>query len=1148
MTFYLQADGTFPVLANGEGGVRVVLVSSPTEQSVEGRAVLRLERGSFAGEGGGGSALDGVRITVESVPGSETVVYGVGHDGTRFQVPVDTPATFTYAEVGSSPNSPTLFLNFSLNADLLGLQATEELELIPTFAWTDPAVPVLTFVNGPYEGAGPVLIDLAVANQGTFLDVMMQSRVAPAGPWSAFFPVWTTSIPQFFVNQQVRVRQRQLDADGVTIQEVYSVESETIQTPPIQPPVALISADVVFADGLWVPEDTEPVFRPVLKIPGLVDEPYVAGVQWTNSPGDNVPDSQWEDLRLAAVEYGDSSPADWMDFDADTEFAPFHSNTPGSNTGIPPEQGGPDYSTYIETSARRNTFWLRWKKEPLQPWSPKSVIFPIPLPPDAPAPEVPPPDPTAFLWRQRPRRIESQTSATATFANPAPTANYPQHYPKGPYGGEGLQICSCSHLASDGTLWRGGDMHGLRFSLDDGRTWVYPDAIGCTAYIMHSITTDPGNPDVVLVAGMAGWDARGANTGGIFRSTNKGKTFTLVVAMNNALCGFPQEKCDSFAVQLGGGAASRRIRFWQWSDRLSFQSRFHSSNDSGMTWSSVALGLGTERCHRLEPHSTQGTFYAATTAGLRKTTNDGASWATVGGMSGNITDLWVLPTNRDVLFVARYSDGVWYSSNGGASFTRILAVSDVMNIAVGAVDGAGKRTLVAGRHIFTQRIVYHNDWTVGTTPNTGITGNAATGWATSAQNGPDPSDNSGHLATMNGGPIVHVEGHLTDPNIFTTDGFALPWISTNRARNFRAADGYCGSNPSCLAFIPGQAGQVVLGIADELIHWHFDYGRYGTRPAYGGSAALAAAIAANATQGNNFHGITVLPNGRIIAQLGGPNGEGCIVYKSAGAGDWVTFSGQNEAAGGLVRVSGSATGASYRRRGGYHQQNPNIVWLGPNRSTNGGLSWGSMGSLEYAAHSIQNSDIVFGISGNTIMRSANAGASWAAWYALSHNPRSTGGEPHIWPARHDSSLVLTTLPNYDIQLLKGTTSVTAAIDLNLVGSGNLIPDNPHILTRMATWCPLDPLRFYVGYHNPGGPVVIMGYFNAAYTACTWTDVTRNFPRTVMGVGVQCHPDTGELFGYSGCGVCVLAPPTGAPVGGHYAQAALPFFNGTVYVP
>lgn len=896
------------------------------------------------------------------------------------------------------------------------------------------------------------------------------------------------------------------------------------------PPAALGAEDVKILRSEWRPGGQGTHFAPVLSFPGLEGQ-TVQAIEWSTSieewfPGGVVPDNQFEVVLPHPSNAG--------------EYAPFMRDPAKRDPAATPKI---DYATFdASETARRGWFRIRWRKSAAGPWSPLSGFLSVPLP-IAVEPQDPGPGPDNpiltgdGMWRPYPARLQKN--------NGAQFANFPSHYPRGRYWGEGLQICLCEHVASDGTLWRGGDMHGLRFSLDFGVTWTYPNALGMVGYIIHSITTDPADPNVVIVAAMVGWDSRNTYEGGVFRSTNKGSTFTKVVSsgMNKALAQHPQTKTNSMACQPGGGANSRRFRFFQWSDAAgSPASRWLKSNDSGVNWTAQAMGLGNERCYRLLAHpSVQDTYLAATPGGLRRTTNDGASWSTI--LTGDIADAWIDPTNGNRIVAVRYSGGgdggVWHTTNGGATWTQGLARTYAMALAVGALFDSTKRMVLTCREHWVDnygdRKVYSLEWnTSGGMPTT-ISGsyNAATWW-TSTMNAPDPTDASGHLQFLPGGKSTHLTAHPTNPNRFTSDGFALPWRSDDRSRTWiGSSDGYLGVNPSSLCFPPDNQARVIVGLADELLHINEDYGAYRTRPA--GGAVIANTKAQTPTAGHNFIGIVALPNGRIIANLCGPNGDGSIVYMDPN-GAWASFVGQAAANG----------GHAYRRAGDYSRQNPALVYLGPNRSTNGGASWSAMAG-EFAAVSLQNGNIVYALSGNTLLRSSDGGASFATWLGYAHDPRATGGVPQVWPARHNADIILTTAANYDLRLIKNAPGGTRVdITLGLVGAGRLIPSNSYILPRSATWCPLDPRRFYVGLVNPGGPVVVMGYFNADYTAASFTDITRNFPRTVMGVGAAAHPVTGELFAWSGCGIYVLAPPTGIPAGQHYAKAALPFFNGTTY--
>lgn len=112
------------------------------------------------------------------------------------------------------------------------------------------------------------------------------------------------------------------------------------------------------------------------------------------------------------------------------------------------------------------------------------------------------------------------------------------------------------------------------------------------------------------------------------------------------------------------------------------------STDGGVTWNTTGLDWTVTQFTTISklimsPDDNQ-ILVAAGSSGIRRTTDGGATWD-VTYNQGNFRDLEVDPTDGDIWYAARASDGVYKSTNGGESWTRFssgLPVSGFGRIAI----------------------------------------------------------------------------------------------------------------------------------------------------------------------------------------------------------------------------------------------------------------------------------------------------------------------------------------------------------------------------------------------------------------------------------------------------------------------------------
>ncbi|MCB2197864.1 T9SS type A sorting domain-containing protein [bacterium] len=121
------------------------------------------------------------------------------------------------------------------------------------------------------------------------------------------------------------------------------------------------------------------------------------------------------------------------------------------------------------------------------------------------------------------------------------------------------------------------------------------------------------------------------------------------------------------------------------------------STDGGVTWNTTGLDWTVTQFTTISklimnPDDNQ-ILVAAGSSGIRRTTDGGDTW-NVAYNQGNFRDLEVDPDDSEIWYAARSSDGVYKSTNGGASWTRSssgLPVSGFSRIAIAVAPSNSQR-------------------------------------------------------------------------------------------------------------------------------------------------------------------------------------------------------------------------------------------------------------------------------------------------------------------------------------------------------------------------------------------------------------------------------------------------------------------------
>jgi hypothetical protein len=122
------------------------------------------------------------------------------------------------------------------------------------------------------------------------------------------------------------------------------------------------------------------------------------------------------------------------------------------------------------------------------------------------------------------------------------------------------------------------------------------------------------------------------------------------------------------------------------------------STDGGVNWTSAIAGLSDARIHAFAVNpATPAIVYAGTrTAGVYKSTNSGASWASTGLNTGFITAFAIDPLVPETIYAGVDRGGIYKSANGGGTWTAVNSGLTALNVRTIAIHPTTPATIYAG--------------------------------------------------------------------------------------------------------------------------------------------------------------------------------------------------------------------------------------------------------------------------------------------------------------------------------------------------------------------------------------------------------------------------------------------------------------------
>ena len=489
-------------------------------------------------------------------------------------------------------------------------------------------------------------------------------------------------------------------------------------------------------------------------------------------------------------------------------------------------------------------------------------------------------------------------------------------------------------------VYSGSTTGGVYKSTDSGTSWTLLNADTNVITDVRAVVVDPVTPATVYA---------GTTYAGVLKSTDGGATWN---PMNTGLGSLPS--VESMAID----PVTPMTLY------ISVIVGIFKSTDGGASWSAANNGLSsTDVLGITVQQGNPATLYALVNGGgVFKSTNSAGSWVAMntGLASLYVYSLAIDPVNPSILYAGTYDGGIFKSTDGGANWAAVN--SGLTDLHMGrslAIDPANPNTVYANSGAGVSKTV-----------------NGGASW-TSANAGLPISG-------------VSVQTLVVDPFSLATvylgsvlGGF---YKSVDGAATWTAADNGLSTNPVVLGLAVAHANPANV-YAGTLWGAGFSLGGIFKSP-NAGAGWTALSFGLNGVQSlaiDSSNPVTIYA-GPIVETVGFLTGGGILKSTDGGA----TWSAANT---GLPTISGLANGSTTSTFAGVNgfaidPSNPATVYCAPGsqvfKTTNGGGNWTAAGVGLPASTSVfsiavdpTNATTIYaGTSDGTVFKSLDGGGSW----------------------------------------------------------------------------------------------------------------------------------------------------------------------------
>ncbi len=647
-------------------------------------------------------------------------------------------------------------------------------------------------------------------------------------------------------------------------------------------------------------------------------------------------------------------------------------------------------------------------------------------------------------------------------------------------------------LSDPNVIYLSHDVGGAWRSEDGGVSWRKTLDKGLFVKAGQSIEVDPIDPSIVLFEVDNSWNWMAAGYEGLFRSTDYGDTWELVLQTDTH---YDSSKHRIYRHNIAFDRASvtgNRVARWYaaFPDHGLFR-----SEDGGETWttSPVSSLVGHDIVYAIQTHPSDGqTVYLASSLGLFVSHDRGASFSPLGNLpSGAVSSLAIETAAPNRLLATVLGDGLYRSTDAGVTF-----------FSVRAGDAA---------RVFQNPGFPETFFLVGLGSNTVITHDGGATWIEDMVTEPAPGlgrDTSwkGKIA----GQLTGIAPDPTDPQEAVAFSRATLWKSEDGGHKFVDSStgftGYawswwnCGAafdptNPDRFAFFNCDVGMTITSNGGL---W---FERYNDQAWDWYSSGLITWIG---TYAGSFQ---PLPGSqRLVASIGGYFKTKLMTTSDEG-NTWELLPNQSNERNLLIA---------------YHPNDPSLVYAGKQISTDGGatfqdVDFGVLGSLDPAILGMCQAypDTIYALSEDRhrILRSDDRGVNWIEYANPGWAFKKVDSLPTFAADPLDRNRVFTIDAQGDVAIYDGLSWTSCGV-LALAGGqnyGNFV--------RTVAIDPQDNSVVYAGMHSCGLSCV----WRSLDGGSTWEDITENLPRMGMSA-MAVNPHTGELFKGSTIGTWIYPAP------------------------
>ena len=664
-----------------------------------------------------------------------------------------------------------------------------------------------------------------------------------------------------------------------------------------------------------------------------------------------------------------------------------------------------------------------------------------------------------------------------------------QQFNEGDYGGEAEQhLHSMSRsLSHPDIIYVAHDVAMAWRSDDNGNSWRAVLGKGLMAKYAFSIAVDPVNPNIVylIVNNRSDWTVE--EHIGMYRSTDGGDNWVRVIETQTYNHRFRQKNIAYAPSTIGSARAETWYAAFQ-------QNGVFRSTDGGVTWSRRSNTSVYYIYQVAVDYNNPDIVFMATTSGLLRSTDGGSSFSSYGGLpSGGVTSVEIHSrANTSHIYVTVNNRGVYRSTNSGESFSEFYSFADARYTYVHPGDD-DYIVVIAGDG------------------NSHVTNNGGSSWSSPTTVPTALAADSSWKNTIGGG-ITDLSWDPRRTNVASCFSRATIWRTEDSGATFvDSSNGFTGYAwgwfTRSVAFDP----------VDPLkfATFNFDVGLVVTES-----------------------GADHFVRRRIPWSW---QNDGLLRWRGIGSGDIQPGSNRLIAAVGLTwtttLVRSDNLGDPWLKPSEdeprefhlfvrYHTVDPNVVYAGPRRSLDGGVTWSYVSGLEPWDDSrkaeiigmAENSpDTIYAISGDrrTHIRSDDRGNNWYVYSQTSWRHDARDPMPTFAIDSDNPDRIYGLMSNGDLGCYEGE-SWTSLNVLSMAGGHN------NYVRRVV----VDPSAanvVYAGTSQEGRPFV----FRSIDYGETWEDITRNLPRHGIR-GVAVHPITGDFFTGGHIGTRVLPPPYESP--------------------